>query len=510
MADSKSSAVVEDTSTNANQGSLVAPPKFVFGQNMSERIKTEDETQGDLESDPVPQYQEKSVTEVEEGKNSDSENSPLHSEKNVTEVEEGNRNAVVKKRTAESDDKKDVTEDDGPLSPVKKVARVFHGSSEEENEPKQFKLKPSILTEVAKNLTGASNKGENSNTTSSLPKTFGLSTSESTSTENRKGATAPEPLSGQSTKNYFQMFLDKNDKANDSQKSGSFVFGRNMVERVVLTAGGQDKDSSPEKEDESLSTTENKSLTEGEPKTLAEVARACADKEGPDSPHDSPDKQHMTLAEAANVYQKMTPCKSQLEEVEVVTGEEKERNVMQINCKLFLFDGENHSWREKGRGFLKLNDMRQSTSESTFQSRLVMRTQGHLRVMLNSKLWPEMTLDRANDKSLRITVMEAENDVKIYLIMAGPKDIQQLYTAIDRRIQALRREKEMQKENSKSTEDHVNTDNDTESEKKEETEADGSSRDDRVAPSPDESSNDSCSNSREPARSKDNSSDDDE
>ena len=48
-----------------------------------------------------------------------------------------------------------------------------------------------------------------------------------------------------------------------------------------------------------------------------------------------------------------------------------------------------------------------------------MRTQGHLRVMLNSKLWPEMTLDRANEKSLRITVMEAENDVKIYLIMVS-------------------------------------------------------------------------------------------
>lgn len=70
---------------------------------------------------------------------------------------------------------------------------------------------------------------------------------------------------------------------------------------------------------------------EGEPKTLAEVAKACADKEGPDIPSASPDKQQMTLAEAANVYQKMTPCKSQLEEVEVVTGEEKERNVMQVS-----------------------------------------------------------------------------------------------------------------------------------------------------------------------------------
>lgn len=48
-----------------------------------------------------------------------------------------------------------------------------------------------------------------------------------------------------------------------------------------------------------------------------------------------------------------------------------------------------------------------------------MRTQGHLRVTLNTKLWPEMTLERANEKSLRITGLEAENDVKIYLIMVS-------------------------------------------------------------------------------------------
>jgi Ran-binding protein 3 len=42
--------------------------------------------------------------------------------------------------------------------------------------------------------------------------------------------------------------------------------------------------------------------------------------------------------------------------------------------------------------------------------------------MLNSKLWPEMTLDRANDKSLRITALEKENDVKIYLIMVSDQD----------------------------------------------------------------------------------------
>lgn len=60
-----------------------------------------------------------------------------------------------------------------------------------------------------------------------------------------------------------------------------------------------------------------------------------------------------------------------------------------------------------------------------------MRTQGHLRVTLNTKLWPEMTLERANEKSLRITGLDEENDVKIYLIMVSTKKIVLLVTNFD-------------------------------------------------------------------------------
>lgn len=48
---------------------------------------------------------------------------------------------------------------------------------------------------------------------------------------------------------------------------------------------------------------------------------------------------------------------------------------------------------------------------------LVMRTQGSLRVVLNTKLWPSMTLEKGNEKSLRITAMDTDKDIKIYLIM---------------------------------------------------------------------------------------------
>lgn len=118
-----------------------------------------------------------------------------------------------------------------------------------------------------------------------------------------------------------------------------------------------------------------------------------------------------------------------------------------------------------------------------------------------------MTLERANEKSLRITGLDEENDVKIYLIMvntnkcsylfitnfdklfwqfffqflfflyfcnvfiliqAGPKDIQQLYTAIDRRIRSLKQSKDQQNLNDSNSDDtkekaeNVNSKKDTE------------------------------------------------
>ena len=48
----------------------------------------------------------------------------------------------------------------------------------------------------------------------------------------------------------------------------------------------------------------------------------------------------------------------------------------------------------------------------------MVRTQGNLRVVLNTKLWPQMTVEKANEKSLRVTAIETDSsDIKIYLIM---------------------------------------------------------------------------------------------
>ncbi|KAG9332217.1 hypothetical protein JZ751_015508 [Albula glossodonta] len=117
-----------------------------------------------------------------------------------------------------------------------------------------------------------------------------------------------------------------------------------------------------------------------------------------------------------------------------------------IQCKLFVFDKTSQSWVERGRGLLRLNDMA-STDDGTLQSRLVMRTQGSLRLILNTKLWSQMQIDKASEKSIRITAMDTEDQgVKVFLISASSKDTGQLSAALHHRILALRSRAEQEVE----------------------------------------------------------------
>lgn len=47
---------------------------------------------------------------------------------------------------------------------------------------------------------------------------------------------------------------------------------------------------------------------------------------------------------------------------------------------------------------------------------LVMRVQGSLRVVLNTMIWPNMLVERSSQRSVRISAIDAEDGIKIYLI----------------------------------------------------------------------------------------------
>ncbi|XP_053906096.1 ran-binding protein 3 isoform X2 [Cuculus canorus] len=227
-----------------------------------------------------------------------------------------------------------------------------------------------------------------------------------------------------SATNYFLQYISssvENSTNSTDASSNKFVFGQNMSERVL----------SPPKSNEG-STESNKENAATESGSESSSQEATPEKE--------------SLAESAAAYTKATARKCLLAKVEVITGEEAESNVLQIQCKLFVFDKNSQSWVERGRGLLRLNDMA-STDDGTLQSRLVMRTQGSLRLILNTKLWAQMQIDKASEKSIRITAMDTEDQgVKVFLISASSKDTGQLYAALHHRILALRSRVEQEQE----------------------------------------------------------------
>lgn len=119
--------------------------------------------------------------------------------------------------------------------------------------------------------------------------------------------------------------------------------------------------------------------------------------------------------------------KRKYEEVETTTGEENERNILEINCKLFTFIENNYE--ERGRGILRLNDSKTNSS-----SRVVFRTHGSFRLLLNTKVWRDQICEQPSQKSLRLTAFDTNGLIKIFLVMGRVEDICLLSRALSLRI----------------------------------------------------------------------------
>ncbi|KAJ7412992.1 hypothetical protein BTVI_44565 [Pitangus sulphuratus] len=232
-----------------------------------------------------------------------------------------------------------------------------------------------------------------------------------------------------SATNYFLQYISSSVESSTNSadaSSNKFVFGQNMSERVLSPPKSNEGSTESNKENAATESGSESSSQEATPEKANNISES--------------------LAESAAAYTKATARKCLLAKVEVITGEEAESNVLQIQCKLFVFDKSSQSWVERGRGLLRLNDMA-STDDGTLQSRLVMRTQGSLRLILNTKLWAQMQIDKASEKSIRITAMDTEDQgVKVFLISASSKDTGQLFAALHHRILALRSRVEQEQE----------------------------------------------------------------
>ncbi|CAK9818231.1 Ran-binding protein 3 [Anthophora quadrimaculata] len=194
----------------------------------------------------------------------------------------------------------------------------------------------------------------------------------------------------------------------------NFVFGQNLQERVMIANDAENSMEKTEGEEKKESMTEN-GTTE---LLFSNASAACRTTSRPG----------LTLTEAAQELEEANRAnKRKYSEVTPLTGEEGETNILQINCKFFAFDKASGGWQERGRGTLRLNDRDE-------ESRLVGRTAGTQRLILNTKVWPGMTAERAAPKSLRLTAMDVQGSIRIFIVQAAPKEVAQLYNLLQQRL----------------------------------------------------------------------------
>lgn len=95
-----------------------------------------------------------------------------------------------------------------------------------------------------------------------------------------------------------------------------------------------------------------------------------------------------------------------MQEVVVETGEENERVV--FNAESVLFEFAEGSWKERGKGEMKVNV---SAGENQ-NARLLMRTRGNYRLILNARLYPDIKLTNMEKKGVTFACINSANEGK--------------------------------------------------------------------------------------------------
>lgn len=95
-----------------------------------------------------------------------------------------------------------------------------------------------------------------------------------------------------------------------------------------------------------------------------------------------------------------------MQEVPVETGEENEKAVFTADSVLFEFL--DATWKERGKGELKVNVSRDGVEKA----RLVMRAKGNYRLILNASLYPDMKLTNMDKKGITFACMNSIGEGK--------------------------------------------------------------------------------------------------
>ncbi|KAG0250187.1 hypothetical protein BG011_008591 [Mortierella polycephala] len=119
---------------------------------------------------------------------------------------------------------------------------------------------------------------------------------------------------------------------------------------------------------------------------------------------------------------------SNSEQIDVQTGEEDEMNIYQVKAKLFADTEKTHAWKERGKGTFKVNVGRKDTK----MARLVMRTDGVLRLILNVAIFPDMNAVITGEKYIRFIGIEDGKPIPFLLKVKDATVADEVVRNIDR------------------------------------------------------------------------------
>ncbi|XP_060836136.1 ran-binding protein 3 isoform X1 [Rhopalosiphum padi] len=277
------------------------------------------------------------------------------------------------------------------------------------------------------------------NPSTSTPKTSSSSNQNDTNTEEpqpKKDVPVPSPPA------IFGAVITKNrtQKPDEISLASGFVFGQNLHERVELNKEA-DSTSEDDKKPNDTQEAEVSSSSNVISPSFGNLKNDEPDENG--RLDESVEESKRKLVEAAKEYEESRATKRKYEEVDCMTGEENDVNVFQLNiCKLYVYDNAKSNWVEKGRGQLRVNDMDGGQS-----SRVVMRSNGNLKVILNTKIWADMKVEKVSEKSVRLTAFE-EDSIKVFLVLGPAKSIDEFINVLLTRVE---RHKEADRKRNPST-----------------------------------------------------------
>uniref|UniRef100_A0A915CGC7 RanBD1 domain-containing protein n=1 Tax=Parascaris univalens TaxID=6257 RepID=A0A915CGC7_PARUN len=222
----------------------------------------------------------------------------------------------------------------------------------------------------------------------------------------------------------------------DLANKKGFIFGSKLTERVIVDAKVVEK----REEDNDQKKGQNGD-GDGAPKTVSAVFeeiqkkgttssflaadRNQYDEEGASTSSklkESADEAELQRRESINALSKSA------EEVDISTGEENEVNVCHVMCKLHSFELTSKSWHDRGMGSLRINRCDESTSP---QYRIVGRITGNQRVMLNSRIFADMVLEKVSTRRLKFSATTPDSELPVlFLATASEFVTEQLYSTL--------------------------------------------------------------------------------